>query len=202
MIAEIKDAPYKRDQVLRLIRDVCARFDDTNESGGRKTPPPMLDYESARQLVSFLDVAYEDLFPKKTKTGDKKVLDVLDRLKSKLGVNPYIKRDERTTVMRKIVEDDSEAGSVADSKKFAEYLKDVGNEAALNDLVKSKFLETLRHSSNKGLTEKLLEGTTINKLQDLSDAELHASLGRIADYDPKVVNADLKAISQALVKPK
>ncbi len=192
MVAELKNAPYNRDTVRRLMLNLCKVYEPRE---GETGAPLLPDYESAKQIASLLTVAYGDL----KREGDvPDAAAALEALAKQLNLEPYSNRERRLEIIFEIVQKAAGA-NLTGKEEFLNYLKnkDVGNVEVIRKLVRDQgFLNALRSISNEDFNKGLVEHDA--ELQKLSDQEEERTLRAIAEYNPALFKENLSALARAL----
>jgi hypothetical protein len=201
MIAELNKAPYNPEKVRGLMLHLCKLY-GTGEQGQAATNarPLLPDFESARQVVALLEIAYEELTAEAKK--DPAITADLERLAKQVDLRPYTKRGDRLKVIRDVVEQASEEKQKPeDVDKFTKYLtgNNIGDRAQLEGLLRNSFLATLQTGlTNKAFTDALRQPETVKTLQKLSDQELQVLLRQVADYNPWDFKKNLRNLANHL----
>lgn len=193
-ITDLKKAPYNKESIRKLILDVARLASSHPDADHPKGTPPLLpDYESARQIVSLLDVAYEDWRGKGPE--DPEVRKILKTLAVQVNLMPYVRRSERLKLILGVVGKATKEKNLEGMKEFSDYLSNVGDNQRLTDLIKNRFLIAIQTQlSNEAFTKELLEPAVIKELQRFSNEELRLTLECIAEYDPRMFKENLRKL--------
>jgi mono/diheme cytochrome c family protein len=194
---QLKGSSFTRDSVLKLMHNVCALYEPKPDRSG---PTLIPDYESAKQVASLLQVAYDDWRRAEKPQDDKPALDALKALTAQLNLAPYTKRDSRLDIVFQIVRKASGGSELRGKEEFQNYLKskDVGNVETIKKLIQAQeFLNAVRAISNDDFNNGLVKDH-INELQKLSDEEEVGTLQAIAGYDPETFRELLRQFASAL----
>ncbi|MSR31620.1 MAG: hypothetical protein EXR99_08960 [Gemmataceae bacterium] len=155
------------------------------------------DYESARQVGAFLEVALDDLGHSKAKLPKG-----MDELVKILNLHPYQNR------MARVKEVLAALGRAADNPMadfkddFFAYLGDISSVSLLRKLEKNpNFLITMIRLDNSRFNQEMIKSPLVDTLQKLDDDENVISLKSIADYDPEVFRKTLEQIADELKAP-
>jgi hypothetical protein len=199
VVADLREASYTKDSVRQLIVDLCDSC--KVREGGRGQPGYAPDYETARLTASVVRAAYGDLAAAagpEWAANDGKARALLGEFVPLLNLEPYTGRKARLAVVLKMIEGsrarkDNRFGE--DVAKFQDYLKDIGNEKALKELVDNDFLTYLARNYTTGMFRKgLLQPQVVDQLQQIGDKEERETLDAVSAYDP----AKVQQITQAL----
>jgi hypothetical protein len=194
-IADVKAGKLDDARALKLIHELI----DLVETSSEKGKPTLFDYESARQIASALQVLYSDYSRKKE--ADPKVEAALTALGDKLDLQPYFERAERGKVILDVVRKAAVVPDTEGVQEFTDYLKNIGDKAALEKLVTNRFLTTLsRGVANDKFTEELKKPDVVKKLQEFSDSEESKLLKTLADYTPAMFIDDIGKLKKLLPK--
>jgi hypothetical protein len=195
--SQLKAAAFNPDSVLKLMHNVCAIYEPKGNDP-RNTLIP--DYESAKQVASLLQVAYDDWKRVVKPQDEQPALDALAALTTQLNLAPYTKRENRLEIIFQIVRKAAGGSELRGKDEFQNYLKskDVGNVETIKKLIQAQdFLNAVRGISNDDFNSGIVKDH-IDELQKLSDEEEVGTLRAIANYDPYKFRALLQKFDKAL----
>jgi len=197
MIKQLNDpkrTKYTKDSVLALMHNLCQLYENQpKNSDGRLYTP---DYETAKQIASVLNVAYEDW----TAAGGKaeEVAPLLAAVSKKLDLQPYIRRGDRLKLVFQMIGKFVGRDVSGAEKSFSAYLKNIGDMMQLEAISRDGDLAGVMRINNIDFNKGILDN--IEKLQDYSDEEEKVVLESISNYDPRSFLEDLRKIDKALPK--
>jgi hypothetical protein len=195
LIDTLRRTKYDRSSALALMHHLCHLFEKTPSAKELGRVP---DYESARQLASLLQVVYDDW--RGPAAAGKEAHKVLASLEEELGLQPHVRRKERTRLVLELINTAMKQPKVKGMHEFSRYLERIGDGEMLKKLFANQFLHTLQFGvSDKDFAEGFQR--QINKLQELSDQELDLSLRRVAEYNPDRFVGLLNEFSRTLPRP-
>lgn len=196
LLVELNKAALDEMSALKFLQELTTLYEEPN----RKVPL-LPGYESARITASLIDVVYTDYAAKAGKNADiDKILASAD-FKDRLDLMPYRKRTERLNVVLKIL------GNPPGADEFRTYLKDIGNEAALDDMARKpmsklfQFPSYVTAISNQMFNDGLLAKENVTDLQLYSDEEQNLLMNHLATYDPEAFKRMLRDLASKLTKP-
>jgi hypothetical protein len=183
---ELKTAPFaalEGKDLRPLVQELCALG-----SGS------YLDYESARELGSVLEVAIRDM--RLSGSQAEQVGERLSTLDKTLSLNPYTGATERRDIIRGLIEKDTPLEK-SDAEVFWKTVKNPADPNISLNLEENKYLNAVKKADNAELNRAMQEGV-VDKLEDAGTRELDAGLKKLANYDIDAFRKTLREIGELL----
>jgi hypothetical protein len=194
LLGALKKTRFTPESTLNLIRILCNEYSDL---GAKSSFEGALDYESARQVASLLQVAFDE-WKRSGRKATSEAESILAELTDPLNLRPYNERDKRLEIVFQIVQKTSKDLTKKEMEAFKAYLRNPGSVDAIRNA--SGFLNAVRGMDNDVFNNGLAKDH-VEALQDLGNAEEKRTLKAVANYDPVAFRKQLRRLAKELPPP-